>query len=299
MPFFIHSSMDRRSFVKRTLLAGAAMALPGCRTVVPGPEARRELRLAFLSDIHIAGDRQDTYRGFRPHENLWAAVSQVIETRPEAMVFAGDNARLEGKPEDYQALRGLLEPALSAAIPMTIGLGNHDDRANFLKALPKQQGLRPTVEGKLVAILEHDLVRVVVLDSLLFPNKTPGLLGFRQRDWLANYLPRIADRPAVLVVHHTLGQGDGDLLDADRLMMLARRYRHVKAIVYGHSHVWQLGEHQGLKLVNLPALAYNFRDQDPVGWVEARFVRNGVALTLHAIGGFRGDSGKTTFLSWS
>ncbi len=36
-----------------------------------------------------------------------------------------------------------------------------------------------------------------------------------------------------------------------------------------------MSEKQGVKLINLPALGYNFTDHDPVGWVDARFRRNG------------------------
>jgi Icc protein len=60
------------------------------------------------------------------------------------------------------------------------------------------------------------------------------------------------DKPAIFFVHHTLGEGDGDLLDSNRLFEIIRPHRHVKAIFYGHSHMWQIGEREGVKLINLP-----------------------------------------------
>jgi hypothetical protein len=66
-------------------------------------------------------------------------------------------------------------------------------------------------------------------------------------------------------------------LDTDRLFDLLRPHRHVKAIFYGHSHVWELGRHDRLQLINLPAVGYNFNDKDPVGWVDARFRAAGSA----------------------
>jgi 3',5'-cyclic-AMP phosphodiesterase len=48
----------------------------------------------------------------------------------------------------------------------------------------------------------------------------------------------------------------------------------------------------------LPAVGYNFRDQDPVGWVEADFTTAGVDLTLHASAGNRSEDGKRQFLEW-
>ena len=125
-----------------------------------------------------------------------------------------------------------------------------------------------------------------------------GLLGRAQRDWLARYLPTISDRPTVLFLHHTLGEDDGDLLDAAKLFDIVRDQRHVKAIFYGHSHLWRLGRRDQLQLINLPALGYNFRDQDLLGWVEARFCPDGVALTLHAIAGNRADDGREHDVKW-
>jgi hypothetical protein len=62
--------------------------------------------------------------------------------------------------------------------------------------------------------------------------------------------------------------------------------------------VWQLSKRDRIHLINLPAIGYNFRDQDPVGWVEARFRSRGVTLTLHASTGNRNEDGKSTTLAW-
>jgi hypothetical protein len=79
----------------------------------------------------------------------------------------------------------------------------------------------------------------------------------------------------------------------------ANRHRgHVKAIFHGHSHVWRLGRRQEVDVINLPALGFNFRDEDPVGWVEAWFRREGVQLALHALGGNRAEDGRRVSLAW-
>lgn len=297
MPLIFHRPLDRRSFLKTTTLGGAALVVAGYRAVDASAAEPGECHFGLLSDTHIPANRAEEYRGFKPWENLRAVVPQVAAARPQGVVICGDAARLEGRVEDYQELRGLLEPLANVA-PVYIGLGNHDDRANFLKVFEKPPGPPAAIDGKHVTVIEHPVVRLIVLDSLLYANKVPGHLGRAQREWLARYLPDSHDRPAVLFVHHTLGDGDGDLLDADRLFALLRSHRHVKAIVYGHSHVWECSARQDLQLINLPAAGYNFRDRDPVGWVEARFRADGVTLTLHANAGQRADDGKTTVLSW-
>jgi Icc protein len=138
-----------------------------------------------------------------------------------------------------------------------------------------------------------------VLDSLLYVNKAAGLLGEQQRAWLVEYLESHRDKPTILFVHHTLGNGDGDLLDSDRLFAILRSHPQVKAIFYGHSHMWEIGERAGVKMINLPSLGYNFWEGEPVGWVDARFRRNGVDLTLRAIAGNRTKDGQTSRILWA
>jgi hypothetical protein len=125
------------------------------------------------------------------------------------------------------------------------------------------------------------------------------LLGKAQRDWLARHLVAESEKPAVFFVHHTLGEADGELLDAPRLLEIAEEHRQVKAIFFGHSHDWNLSRRGRLHLVNLPAAGYNFRDEEPVGWVEARFHAEGADLKLRALAGNRAEDGKVTSLAWA
>jgi Icc protein len=292
-----HNPRDRRAFLKTVALGGAAVVVSGFRGRAPSVASPRELHLALLSDTHVPGDRRTGYRGMNPWENLRVAAPQVAAARPEGVVICGDAARLQGRAEDYQELRALLEP-VAAVAPVYVALGNHDDREALLKVFPDPPGTRAPVEGRHVTVIEHEAVRVVVLDSLLYVDRVAGLLGRAQRDWLSSYLPTIADRPAVLFVHHPPSEEDGDLLDGDRLLALAAANRHVKAIFHGHAHVWALGRRDRLPLVSLPALGYTFDDSQPVGWVDARFRADGVSLTLRAVAGNRADDGKETFLAW-
>ena len=295
MPGIFHRPVDRRSFLQFSA-AGAALVVTACRTAPA--QAGGEAHFALFSDTHIPADPNDGYRGFKPVENLKAIVPQMMAARPDAAIHCGDAARLEGKLEDYEAVKALLAP-LAAQAPISIALGNHDDRANFRKAFPPGASPAGKEVDRHILVLERPVARFVVLDSLLFTNKTPGFLGEAQRNWLAGYLGQIADRPVVVFVHHTLGNKDGELLDADRFFAVLEPHRHVKAVFYGHSHVWNLERRGRLHLINLPAVGYNFNDKDPVGWVDARFRGDGVELTLHAIGGNRADHGQTKTLRWS
>ncbi len=292
--------MHRRGFIESAALGCTFAALAGCRSSTSTPRDARgpSLRLALLSDTHIPGDRINGHRGFNPWENLRRIVPEVLQAKPEGVILNGDAARLEGLPGDYAELLQLLAP-VAAEAPVYIGLGNHDDRKNFGQALTAPSGLRQAVKEKHVLVIEHTVIRIVVLDSLQFVNKAPGLLGKEQRSWLAGFLSTHRDRPVALFVHHTLDDNDGDLLDAPRLFELLRHHHHVKAIFYGHSHVWSRTRREGIHMVNLPAVGYNFRDLDPLGWVDARFHDTGVDLTLRAFAGNAADHGKTHPILWA
>ncbi len=179
-----------------------------------------------------------------------------------------------------------------------MALGNHDNRQNFSKVLTEHSGEKQPVKGKHVIVVKDGPIRVITLDSLLYSNKVPGLLGQAQRQWLEDYLKKSDDTPTILCFHHTLKDGDGDLLDVPRLFSLVKPIRKVKAILYGHSHVYEFSTFKGIHLINLPAVGYNFGDTEPVGWVEANLTAEGGKFTLHALAGNTDNDGSVQRLTW-
>ncbi len=257
------------------------------------------LRLALLSDTHIPEDRENVYRGFYPYRDLRTGVEQIRKAPLDMGIITGDLARLEGKPGDYAALKGLLDP-LAAKMPVTMALGNHDVRDHFLAVFPETPGERAAVEGKYVQVVEHPAMRLILLDSLVYTNQSPalGLLGKMQRNWLSQYLEDHTDKAVFLFLHHTLDDSDGALADADRFLRILKPHKHVKAVFYGHSHVYKYEEQDGLHLINLPAMGYNFRDEDPVGWVEAGLTPEKGMFRLHTVAGDDSRDDEITRLKW-
>ena len=299
MPGIFYQPVNRRKFLGHSARALALLALSK-RTGLLGQEAadaEKKIHLALLSDTHVPADPKNEYRKFLPWENLKTVVPQVIESRPEGVILNGDAARLTGELADYEAIKQLLAP-LAERVPVSIGLGNHDDRDNFFKVFDQPSGNRQKVAGKHVLVIERPFMRLILLDSLLYVNKAAGLLGKTQREWLARYLQEADDRPIVIFVHHTLGDGDGDLLDVERFLRLTRAHKPVKAIIYGHSHKYAFSQEDGMHLINIPAVGYNFSDDEPVGWVDAVFTAKGVDLKLRAFAGNRAADGKTRSLTW-
>ena len=268
------------------------------------------LRLALLADTHIPANSADGHRGFSPVDNLTKVVGQVTATRVDGALIGGDLARLAGLSADYARLRDLIAP-LTSKMPVGLVLGNHDHRQNFLQAFRPGDAAGPLaasatgktghssadVADKVIGARDVAGLRFVLLDSLLATNVTPGQLGKAQREWLAKGLAS-SPAPTILLVHHTLGTNDGELVDVDRLFEVVRPHTHVKAIMYGHSHKYEVLEREGLQLINLPAVGYNFNDNEPVGWVESVWTPEGVDLTLRAIGGNMSANGQTTSVHW-
>jgi Icc protein len=286
----------RRQFLMTAGAAAASLTFARpTRGAAQGPS--RPLRLALLSDVHIPADASERFRGFSPVENLAKVVPSVDAASVEGALLGGDLARLKGLPADYARLRELLAP-ITARMPVGMVLGNHDHRANFLEAFPSLQPAAPTVPNKHATTRETGGLRFLLLDSLLAPDVTPGQLGSAQRAWLGKELAASAT-PTIVLVHHTLGGNDGELMDAERLFEVLRPHRHVKAIMYGHSHKYEVIEREGLQLINLPAVGYNFIDSEPVGWLESVWTAEGVDLTLRTIGGNQAGNGQTTSVHWS
>ena len=277
--------------------AGSVFVMGAGESLGSEKNAKGATRWAFLADTHIPADIDDNYRGFYPYQNLQKIVPDIISASPEGVTIAGDLARLMGELGDYANLKKLLNP-LAEKTPVFMALGNHDNRDNFIKVFKETPGEKQPIKGKHVVVVNKAHARLIILDSLLYANKVPGLLGKAQRQWLETYLGKCDDTPTILCFHHTLGDEDGDLLDVPRLFRMIDPIRKVKAIVYGHSHAYGFSQFEGIHLINLPAVGYNFSDAEPVGWVEAHLRNQGGDFVLHAAGGNKDRDGHTTRLTW-
>jgi len=281
-------AIDLRGFLRCVAGAGLAARMQGAGAAPS--------RWALLSDTHCPMDPADVYRGFYSHENLKKAAAAVAQSPAEFCAVSGDLARLTGQPGDYEAFRGLMKPVLDK-MPVGLAFGNHDHRVNFEKVFPAPQGTRQTVPRKMVLSFEWSDLRAVFLDSLLETNVTPGQLGTAQRRWLAEYLSA-DERPALLFVHHDFRDADGSLVDAAKLLEAIAPLKQAKAVFYGHSHEYKVETREGIHLVNVPSTAYNFRDQDPVGWMGMTLSKGGAELVLRATAGNTKLDGTKVDLRW-
>ena len=300
MPLILGSTPSRRDFLRTAALSAGAMLAAGACAGLPAKRrsSGKPIRWALMADTHVTLDPKEIQHGVNIDDNFKKAVAQIIAALPEGVIIAGDIARNEGKIDDYRMFQQLVEP-IASRMPLAVAFGNHDDRENFRKVITlSKDGAAAPVKGKRVRVIESAGLRLVILDSLLSSKVTGGLLGKDQRDWLQKFLDQPDQRPTFLFFHHNMGDRDGCLLDGDRLLKIILPRKQVKAIFYGHSHVYAYAKIEDLHLINLPAVGYSFTDKEPLGWVDARLTAENGNFTLHAFASNTKDNGKTTSLVW-
>jgi len=166
------------------------------------------------------------------------------------MFVLGDLAYLWGRKEDYALAHELLQPVLDAGIEMTIGMGNHDRRENFLERWP-EYAKRSPVPGRIVSKIAGRHFDYIMLDTLDQPVETdrwitPAAFDDAQRDWLKAECAA-AKRPLLVMAHHPpteLGEpGKG------RSAVSARKFGELVmgpkdaptkccGFIHGHDHAW-------------------------------------------------------------
>lgn len=302
MPVYL-PPLSRRQFIAGSAAAASTLISGGLLRAANGPTAPDAHRFALLSDTHVAGDRAATMRGVTMAENLARAVADVTASspRPAAAVVNGDLALGTGQSADYATLIELFEPLRQAGVPVLLGLGNHDHRDRFRAALPAKDRIETPFKARQVYQVESPRADWFVLDSLRETNEVAGAVGEGQLRWLADALAARDNKPALVVVHHNPDPEDptrGGLFDTHALLELLAARRRVKALVFGHSHAWSVRQEDGLYLINLPPVAYVFKEGMPNGWVDVRLTETGATLELRCIDPAQKQHGERHELTW-
>ena len=241
----MRADLSRRSF----LGLSAAFACGGCRSFFAKP-VRDDTLIAVLSDCHVGNWKSPEYQGAKFRECLARVLA--LDPLPGRIFILGDLAYLWGRKEDYALSRQLLQPVLDAGIDLTIGMGNHDRRENFLERWPEYAGRSP-VPGRIVSRVSGRHFDFIMLDTLDQPAETdrwitPGALDDAQRDWLKSECAA-AKRPLLVMAHHPpaeLGEpGKGRSIRSARKfgeLLMGAKDSPTKCcgFIHGHDHAWQV-----------------------------------------------------------
>ncbi len=293
--------VSRRRFLARSVVAGTGLALNPALLAAARPVD--DDFWALLADTHIAGDRATVSRNVNMAGHLTSVSRELVAmaARPAGVFICGDCAYASGESDDYATLTDLLAPLRQEQVPLCLALGNHDQRQHFRAALQENKTIEQPVADRCVALLRSRRVNWFVLDSLDKTLSVPGLLGEKQLSWLAKSLDANPDKPALVLAHHNADKKDNvdGLKDADAFLQTIRPRKQVKAYIFGHTHNWTVTQDaSGIHLINLPPVAYVFRQGNPSGWVRATLSDAGMRLELRCVDPTHKAHGQVNDLKW-
>ena len=193
--------------------------------------------LVQLSDPHIVDEGELLLGLIDTATFLREAVEHVngLAPPPDLVLFTGDLVN-EGRPEEYDHLRQLLEPLRA---PYHLVPGNHDLTDELRAAFPDHVH---GTDGRADGVIEGPL-RIVTLDSSRYP-EPGGSLDAEQLEWLDQTLAAVPDEPAIVAVHHPpfatgIQHMDSMALDAASAAGLAAvvaDHPQVERVLSGHLH---------------------------------------------------------------
>ena len=293
--------ISRRRFIAASAQAGLGLFLFPNVTSADAKSVDPH-RLAILSDTHVAASPTAHERDVVMFDHMKQACDELLglDTRPAAVLLNGDCAYHKGLVEDYQTLVGLLRPVREAGLPLHLSMGNHDNRQNLWRTIPKVEEHVEAVRDRQVVVMDLPRADVLMLDSLDQTDRTPGAVGVNQIRWLAGALDERKSKPAIVMVHHQPDERPtvSGLTDTKALLDVLLPRRRVKALLYGHTHHWQISRRDDLHFINLPAVAYVFQKGDPSGWVDANLTETGMSLRLRCVDPSHPKHGETVQLNW-
>ena len=81
-------------------------------------------------------------------------------------------------------------------------------------------------------------------------------------------------------------------------MRAVKPHACVKAIVYGHTHIFSVEEDDGIYHINLPPSGYLFDPRRPLGWLAVEVTPSDMTLTLHCVDESHPQHGHLRRLMW-
>lgn len=196
------------------------------------------MKLLVLTDPHLVESGGDII-GLDPARRLTDVLEHALDHHPDAahIVILGDLTH-HGRPAQYDVLRDCLA---GVPLPMSLLLGNHDDRATFVAAFPDAPR---TDDGHIQQVVTLGNHRLICLDSFDEAADPPhsGYLCDARMAWLRRALQSADGAPVILALHHPPFKTGLDGMDHirlrndDALHALIAEFPNVVQLLCGHVH---------------------------------------------------------------
>ena len=263
----------RRDFLKATTTGVIAGMLPVSLVRLAGASEHEGFTFAYISDAHIQHIKGAKFvRNWDQGLIRAVAEANLLEPKPDFVVFGGDLAQLGTKPElDHGAeiLSGLKHD-------MKVVMGEHDfylDMGEYWSELFGPHHYSWDHKGvhfvTLNSILTYDEWnnkwetperRMNEMAGLDNPNGSPFMVGDKQMKWLKKDLEKVGkDTPIVIFSHSPLQKiykgWNFWTEEADEIQALLKPYSKVN-VIYGHVHQIQYNQIGPIAFTSVMATAW-------------------------------------------
>lgn len=204
------------------------------------------MKIIQLSDLHLTTPGRMLH-GRDPLQHFQAAIADInTHQRDAALVVISGDLSDDGSAASYAALADTLA---TLQVPWRVTLGNHDDRAAFLRVFPALSDEHGFIQN-VTNLGDHC---VILLDSLQSGDVAGNLCSTRLQ-WLEDQLRRAQNNAVLLFLHHPpmpIGLPSLDEVRlapdaADALHQCCLRYGNVRHIAAGHVHRPASGNWRGI-----------------------------------------------------
>lgn len=208
-------------------------------------------KIIVFTDLHMVPEGGRII-GLDPFQRIEAGLAHVNRHHADAtrIMITGDLTHF-GDAASYVRLKGLLDTAIP---PVSITIGNHDRREEFVKVF---QNVATDENGFVQEVIDLEDCRLVLLDTLFappyeFPATYSGMLCERRMAWLDRQLGEAGGKPVLVFMHHPphatgfAGMDRIRLVNEDEFYDLVLRHGNVRHIFAGHVHRTIGGSHRGI-----------------------------------------------------
>ncbi len=208
----------------------------------------RPKKLLIFSDIHLV-NQGETIIGLDPYDRFRAGLAHAISTHPDAdrIILLGDLAH-EGRSAQYAQLAKLLQ---DIDIPISFMMGNHDNRAVFLRQFPQTDVTSDGFIQQMIDLGDTCLFTLDTLDPPTGPHHA-GALCVQRLAWLDQALAWANGRQIIVALHHPpfatgfTGMDRIALQNPDALYDRLTKYAGEVHLLCGHIHRTISGRAKGL-----------------------------------------------------
>jgi 3',5'-cyclic AMP phosphodiesterase CpdA len=266
--------INRRDFLKASSALAVAGALPVSMVKLAFADSSQDFTFAYISDAHIQHIAGNSFvRNWDRGLIRAVAETNLLDPKPDFVLFGGDLAQLGTKPElDHGA-----ELMSKLDYKTHYVMGEHDyylDLGEYWSELFGPQYYSFDHKGVHFVVLNSILTydewtherwpsgeqRMLEMAGLDNPNGSPFMVGEKQRKWLADDLDKVSkDTPVVVVSHSPIQKiykgWNFWTEDAEEIQALLKPFDKA-TVLYGHVHQIQYNQIGNISFHSVMATAW-------------------------------------------